>query len=76
MKMGNEIAYLTPTRYKIFLGKGALPPLQPPPGQLSGPHASTSHGETPNMLMVGRDVATPIDLMFTAPLRELDCDTD
>ena len=35
-----------------------------------------STGETPNMLMLGRDVATPIDLMFTAPPKELDCDTD
>ena len=24
LKMGNEIAYLMPTNYKIFLGKGAL----------------------------------------------------
>ena len=24
-KMGNETAYLMPTKYKIFLGKGALP---------------------------------------------------
>ena len=27
--MGNEIAYLMPTKYKIFLGKGALPPYNP-----------------------------------------------
>ena len=27
--MGNEIAYLMPTEYKIFLGKGALPPYNP-----------------------------------------------
>ena len=25
-KKGNEIAYLIPTKYKIFLGKGALLP--------------------------------------------------
>ena len=27
--MGNEIAYLMPIKYKIFLGKGALPPYNP-----------------------------------------------
>ena len=32
MKMGNEIAYLMPTKYKIFLGKGALPPYNPRQG--------------------------------------------
>ena len=30
--MGNEIAYLMPTEYKIFLGKGALPPYNPRQG--------------------------------------------
>ena len=30
--MGNEIAYLMPTKYKIFLGKGALPPYNPRQG--------------------------------------------
>ena len=30
--MGNEIAYLIPTKYKIFLGKGALPPYNPRQG--------------------------------------------
>ena len=29
MKMGNEIAYPMPTKYKIFLGKVALPPYNP-----------------------------------------------
>ena len=29
MKMGHEIAYLMPIEYKIFLGKGALPPYNP-----------------------------------------------
>ena len=28
-KLGNEIAYLMPTEYKIFLGKGALPSYNP-----------------------------------------------
>ena len=28
--MGNEIVYLMPTKYKIFLGKGALPPYNNP----------------------------------------------
>ena len=32
MKMGNEIAYLMPTKYKIFLGNGALPPYNPRQG--------------------------------------------
>ena len=38
-----------------------------------------STGETSDLLMLGRDVATPVDLMFTmftAPPREADCDTD
>ena len=35
-----------------------------------------SIGETPNMLMLGRDVATPVDLMLTAPPQEAECDTD
>ena len=30
--MGNEIAYLMSTKYKIFLGKGALPPYHPRQG--------------------------------------------
>ena len=33
-------------------------------------------GKIPNMLMLGRDVATPVDLMFTAPPREAECDAD
>ena len=37
-KMGNEIAHLMPIKYKIFLGKGVLPLLLPPPGgQPPGP---------------------------------------
>ena len=27
--MGNQIAYLMPTKYRIFLGKGVLPPYNP-----------------------------------------------
>ena len=34
--MGNEMGYLMPTKYKIFLGKGALTPYNPSPG---GPEA-------------------------------------
>ena len=30
--MGTEIAYPMPTKYKIFLGKGALPPYNPRQG--------------------------------------------
>ncbi len=36
-----------------------------------------STGETPNMMMFGRDVRTPVDLMFSAPIpRETECETD
>ncbi len=35
-----------------------------------------STGETPNMMMLGRDVSTPVDLMFSAPPREAECCTD
>lgn len=35
-----------------------------------------SSGETPNMMMLGRDVSTPIDLMFSAPPDEKECNTD
>ena len=43
-KMGNEIkfAYLMPTKYKIFLGKGALPHYNPRQGTSPWTPANTS----------------------------------
>ena len=35
-----------------------------------------STGETPNMMMLGRDVATPVDMMFESPPGEAECTTD
>ena len=39
--MGNEIAYLMPPQYKIFLGKGALPPYNPRQGPAPWTPANT-----------------------------------
>ena len=40
--MGNEIAYLMPTEYKIFLGKGALPSYNPRQGASPWTPSNTS----------------------------------
>ena len=45
--MGYEIAYLMPTEYKIFLGKGTLP-LQHPPGASPLDPANTSLIDCPS----------------------------
>ena len=36
----------------------------------------SSTGETLNMMMLGRGIRTPVDLMFLAPPREKECETD
>ena len=46
--MGNEIKYLMPKEYRIFLGKGVLPPYNPRQGAAPWTSANTSLTDCPS----------------------------